>query len=451
MGQVQVHRGLLSNRRHSPDDAGRRVLRTPIRVPGLTTILVLLLGFSAGGQVVVPFGYIMGVRVEGGLASPTAMAEDDARRLYIVQYGPGGTSGGVKIVIPPRISARDFATIPQLDDPAGIVIDGTRVLVSNRASGVVGVGQVVEYTDKNGNLNIDDESEFQILISDLPQGLNGTRALALGNDDMFYVGQGSITNSSPDEPLGLNTTVFRFDSANPMTRIPFASGLYNPLGVLFDHESHAFITDRSLPQEDGPDELNYAEGGEFFGFGIPAIPSTPTEPPLVEFPHFASPAGVAHFLPSGFTGGREVVYVALEGHPAGLPEPPPKVVEVVLHRENGTITTTEVNDFVIGMDRPFGLLRVSLGTGAEALLISDFDADLVYQVRRRGEDDPPDLDVDRSGRVDSGDLLVMMQERFLLLRGNPPEFLRTDFNHDEKIDAYDLFIFSAGWEGDSAE
>jgi glucose/arabinose dehydrogenase len=415
----------------------------PIRLAVLTLLLAVLAeGVPlAWGQVVVPFGYRIDPAVTGGLNRPTAMAEDSGRRLYITQFGPGGGSAGVKIVLPANpATARDFATVPQLDRPAGIVVDGTRVLISNRASGV-DLGQIVEYVDRNGNLFIDDPSEFRIVISDLPQGVNGTRALVQGLDGRLYVGQGSITSSSATEPTGINAKVFSFSLDSPLTKTVFASGFFNPLGIAFEPGGRAFITDRSPVLESWPDELNLAAQGEYFGFARPTTPGAQPKAPLVAFPQFSSPAGVAYFPPSEFTGDEEVVFVALEGHPAGLPEPAPKVVRVVLHRQ-GQEVTAEFNDFVVGLEQPFGLLKVTLGTGAEALLISDFGANVVYRVRLRTPTDPPDFDVDRSGQIDNGDILVLMKE----WRSGVPE--HADFNEDGQINAHDLYMLANNWEGD---
>jgi len=411
-----------------------------LRFPLLAAVAALV--SPAEAQVVIPFGYRMDPIVIGGLVRPTAMARDGAGRLYVTQYGPGGGAGGVKIVFPGESAARDYATVPQIDSPAGIVLEGTRVMISNRASGV-DQGQIVEYIDRNGNFLIDGPGEFRIVISDLPQGLNGTRALVLGPGGRYYVGQGSLTNNSSQEGQGINTKVFSFDLVNPLSRTIFASGFFNPLGIAFEPGGRAFVTDRSPAQDTDPDELNLAEEGDYFGFGPAPPPPASPKPPLLSFPHFSSPAGVAYFPAGEFTGGVEAVFVALEGHPAGLPEPAPKIVKVALQRDGGGITA-EISDFARGLDRPFGLLRVTLGTGAEALFVSDFAADRIYQIRRRTPSDPPDYDWDRSGRIDSGDLLILIREH----RSGEPEF--ADLNEDGRVDSNDLFIFSTAWEGDAS-
>ncbi|MGC9318378.1 MAG: dockerin type I domain-containing protein [Armatimonadota bacterium] len=106
-----------------------------------------------------------------------------------------------------------------------------------------------------------------------------------------------------------------------------------------------------------------------------------------------------------------------------------------------------MTDFAVGFERPFGLLKDTVG---DALLISDYGTDTIYRVRRRLPTDPPDCDIDRSGNVDVGDLHLLMRERRdLLLNGPPaaPDFLKSDFNGDGTIDAVDLFLFCRAWEG----
>jgi glucose/arabinose dehydrogenase len=401
----------------------------------------LLTGAVASAQVSVVPGYSIAPVITAGLNEPTGLSEDADGNIYIAEYAVG-LSDRIGVSIGGSSSARDFATIPDLYRPSGVLALGPSVYITNRSDAPFGTGQVIKYTDLNGNDNIDGMDEYAIVFSDLPRGANGTRSIALGPDNRVYVGQGSIGTDSETEPLGMyNTTVFRFDPVSPQSRQLFASGFFNPLGIAFSPEGLAFISDRQPATEDLPDELNAATQGDFFGFGQrPGIPKDP----LVSFPRFSQPAGVAYFPPSEFTRDEEVVFVALEGHPSypGISEPAPRVVRVTLQRDGDTLSAT-VSDFVTGL-RPFGLLRSSDSGGRDSLLITDHHADLVYEVTAKDLDP---RDVDQSGFVDAGDLYVMVRERNLAALGTPPDPMLTDFDENGVIDADDLFYLSEGWEG----
>lgn len=402
---------------------------------------------KAGAQVATAPGYQVTPVVTAGLGNPTGLDEDASRNVYIAQHSSGGTPRiGVSLTRPG--SARDFATIPALDDPTGVAVVGNSVYVTNQSSDL-GTGQVIKYTDMNGNVRIDSADEFTVIYANLPVLIGGTLAIARGPDGLLYVGQGA-TSLDPSPGPGPGSTVFRFDPESvlfPPQRLPFAYGFYYPAGIDFATDGTAFITDRSPFSVDAPDELNAARAGEYFGFGPPWPPGATAKPPLVTFERYSSPAGVAWFPRSDFTKGEEVVFVALEGHPS-YPnvEPAPRVVRVALHRDGGTLSAT-VSTFVTGLPNPYGLIRSTLPSGEDVLLVSDYDTEMVYQVNRKPLDP---RDVDGSGLVDSDDLYIMMRERHLLEEGNPPEPLLTDFDEDGSIDADDLFYLAQGWEGDAA-
>jgi hypothetical protein len=418
-----------------------------VRVVAAGALILFLALPPVFGQVSVVPGYAVAPVVTAGLNNPTGLDMGAAGDLYIAQHGVGGSARiGVSFTRPG--SARNFATIPDLDTPSGVLVLGPSVYIANRAQGLTGNGQIIKYTDGNGNDQIDGPDEYDVVYSGLPRRTNGVRSIALGPDGLVYVGVGSIGLDSETEPAGVNTKIFRFDPASMETPPPsenFASGFFNPLGVDFDSGGLAFVSDRAPVTVDASDELNVAEGGEYFGFGPPPVPGAIPKAPLVSFPRYSQPAGVAWFPPSEFTGNEEVVFVALEGHPAypNIAEPAPRVVRVVLNRDGGDLTAT-VSDFVTGLENPYGLRRTTLPGGGDSLLISDYSTDLVYQVTRKPLDP---RDVDESGFVDAGDLYIMKRERDLIAAGTPPDPLLTDFNENGLIDADDLFYFSQGWEG----
>ena len=403
----------------------------------LGSCLILVAATVPAQRAISPL-YRVTTAVDAGLTEPTTLAEDASGRIYASQFGGSSGNGQIGVVSPTSTSASVFANRPQLFNPAGIVVRGNQVWITHRGSSLQDESPVIVYTDldHSGSIQSNDEYKSVQFASSIPSGF---RTLARGRDGLLYVAQGGTTYTGIGETVGLgrrNASVWRFD---PTDETPSASvlayGFCWPRGLIEGASNEFFVTDLA-PGGAGPDELNLIQPGRYYGFG--EAPGQQPIPPWVSFPPFSSPAGVAYFEPCEFTRQKETLFVAMGGNPAGLPEPPPKIIAIEIVRDATGISAV-TSDFATGFESSYGLLKSRDALGRDALLVSDHKAGKIYMIRLRTESDPPDLDLDGDHFVGPSDLLSLIHE-WVERKPN-----LADFDGKDGVNSRDLFIFSSGW------
>jgi glucose/arabinose dehydrogenase len=193
-----------------------------------------------------------------GVSAPTSITWGPDGWLYVTRFG-----GQVLALRDGDGNGQSDSTIvftSGLVWPLGLAHHGGSVFVGS-------VGTLTKFTDTNGDHVADNAV---VLTDDLPWGRHWTTDIAVGPDNLLYVGVGSETNRD----MNVNpwaSSVLRFHPVNGFVD-RWATGFRNPYGLAFHADGSLFGTDNGAGADslwncdEAEDELNWIRPNGNYGF-----------------------------------------------------------------------------------------------------------------------------------------------------------------------------------------
>jgi glucose/arabinose dehydrogenase len=301
--------------------------------------------------------------------------------------------------------------------PLGLAHFGGSVYVGS-------LNRLTKFTDTDG----DHVADVTTLITDqIPSGKHWTTDVAVGPDNLLYVGVGSQTNRGQStHPWA--SSILKFHPTNGFVGI-HAGGFRNPYGLAFHGDGSLFGTDNGAGSDslwnchEAEDELNWIRPNGNFGFpactgsGSCADVSeycTPapcgagdcqqfggcdgsmTAPTLILDPHSSSDGLCFGRGFKGFDGNDLFIaqFGQQESHPDCFTNFGHKVIRTRLTKTGVVWTASAPQDFLTNIGRP---LDVSIGPDS-ALYVADFAIGTIWRVFHTSTE----VGVPEDGRPDAG-------------------------------------------------
>jgi glucose/arabinose dehydrogenase len=194
---------------------------------------------------------IVGVRWAEGLVQPAAIAVDTKGQLLVAERVG-------------RVWALHDGDGDGLADDARLFVEG----LGDLRGMAVGANGDVYLSEGNRVIRARDDGvadSVTTILRGLPLGLHAVGGIAEGPDGRIYLGLGSTCNDcSQRDPLSASVLVFDAETAQIAIS---ASGLRNPMGLVFSPDGQLWATDHGSQRPcASPDELNLITPGAHYGW-----------------------------------------------------------------------------------------------------------------------------------------------------------------------------------------